>query len=118
METPLRRLKAVRALANCQVEVQWEDDSTMLIEMRDLITDGTVFASLKDPDLFATVRLGDRRRTIEWPDPINRDDVIADYCADALYLRGERQRGIGQALAKLNRAVEQLMKPPAEKEPA
>jgi hypothetical protein len=89
---PLRKLRTLRVRPRYCLEVQWEPDGPpMIIDMEDLIAEGTAFAPLHDPDLFATVRIGERHRTIEWPDPMYVGQILTDYDADALYLRGEKQ---------------------------
>src|SRR5207253_1834643 len=89
----LRKIRSVRVRPRYRLEVQWDENGPpMIIDMEELITEGAAFAPLRDADLFATARIGERHRTIEWPDPIHPGQLITDCCADALYIRGERQR--------------------------
>lgn len=88
---PFPKIQSLKIRPRYRVEVVWDDNSSSIIEMQDLIANGNAFAPLKDPDLFATARIGERRRTIEWPDPTNPSQILVDYCADALDLRAKRQ---------------------------
>jgi len=94
METsPFHQIASVTAGPEDYIlNVVWDDGATMAVNMRGLIREGTAFAPLKDRDLFATVRVGEYRQSIEWPDPINPNEIMVDYHADSLHRRGENQR--------------------------
>jgi len=92
---PLPKIRGLRVRPRYRLEIQWENETApMIVDMEGLITEGSVFAPLRDHDLFATVRIGERRRTIEWPDPLHADQILTDFDADSLYLRGERQKSV------------------------
>lgn len=78
------RIRSVKPRQNYKLEIQWEHNETSIVDIRGLIEQGGVFEALKDADLFATVRLGDRGRFVEWHDPTDRDHVLADLDADTL----------------------------------
>jgi hypothetical protein len=98
------KIRAVRARPHSRIEVQWDFGPTMLIDMREAVASGGVFEALKDQDLFATVQLGDRGRSIEWRDPTSPTVILADYCADALLELADRQR----AISSFNRLVREV----------
>lgn len=89
--SPFYKIAGIKVRPKYRLDVQWEDNSSMIVDMESLINEGTAFAPLKDPDLFATVRIGERHRTIEWPDPVNPKEMLVDYSADSLHMRGENQ---------------------------
>jgi hypothetical protein len=103
----LPKIRSLRIRPRHRVEVQLDDNAPMTIDMSDLIVAGTAFGPLKDMDLFSTARIGERRRTIEWPDPINANAILVDYCADALVERAKRQQ-VGLELGKLLQLVRNL----------
>ena len=59
------------------VAVTWANGATTVNRFDRLVGKG-VFAALTDPAIFAQVRVGERGRSLEWPDEI-------DFCADALW---------------------------------
>lgn len=93
MDTPasLPKIRAIKVLSRHRIQITWDDNKISHADMGDLIAEGNAFAPLKDQDLFATARIGERRRTIEWPDPTDASALLTDYCADALRERSERQ---------------------------
>jgi hypothetical protein len=89
--SPFHKIAGIKVRPKYRLEVHWGDSSSTTVDMESLINEGTAFASLKDPDLFATARIGERHRTVEWPDPLNSKEILVDYSADSLHLRGENQ---------------------------
>jgi hypothetical protein len=59
------------------VTLTWANGEKTANSFRHLIGKG-VFAALSDPAFFAQVHVGERGRSLEWPDEI-------DFCADALW---------------------------------
>lgn len=93
--TSLPKIRSLRVRPRYRLEIHWDNEAApMIVDMEGLITEGSAFAALRDHDLFATVRIGERRRTIEWPDPLHAGSILTDYDADSLYLRGERQQSV------------------------
>lgn len=88
------RIRSVRARPHNKLEIQWEHDEASTVDMREIIAGGGVFDALRDYDFFATVQLGNRGRLIEWPDPLNRDQVLADLDADSLARLADRQQNM------------------------
>jgi hypothetical protein len=104
---PLPKIQELRVRPRHRLEVHWDDGSASVIDMTQMISDGTAFAPLRDPDFFATVRVGERRRTIEWPDPINRGNVLVDFCADSLREMAEQQK-VGTYLSRILKELQTL----------
>jgi hypothetical protein len=76
----------------------------MSVDFSDLVGTG-VFAPLKDTVIFATARVGERGRWIEWPDKAHPDDEpLVEIDADALYEMGMTQRA-QSALQQLIRKI-------------
>jgi hypothetical protein len=116
MDSPalLPKIRSIRVLSRQRLHITWDDDKVSDVDMRDLITEGSAFAPLKDQDLFATARIGERRRTIEWPDPIDHNAILVDYCADSLRQKAEWQ-GVVQELQRALRAARNTLAHSAER---
>jgi hypothetical protein len=87
---PLPRLRSVIAGPDYRVNVVWADEKAMTVDLSTVVKDGGVFAPLRDKDLFATVRIGERGRTLEWPDP-RTNRAFIDFDADVLLRMGMQQ---------------------------
>jgi len=59
------------------ITLTWANGEITVSSFRHLVGKG-VLAPLRDPAVFAKVRVGERGRSIEWPGDI-------DFCADALW---------------------------------
>ena len=59
------------------VALTWANGETTVNGFRHLVGKG-VFTVFDEPAFFAQVRVGERGRSLEWPDDI-------DFCADALW---------------------------------
>jgi Protein of unknown function (DUF2442) len=59
------------------IALTWANGEMTVSSFRHLVGIG-VFAAFADPAFFAQVHVGDRGRSLEWPDEI-------DFCADALW---------------------------------
>ena len=59
------------------VTLTWMNGQTTVNSFRHLVGKGAL-AALRDPVVFAQVRVGERGRSLEWPGEI-------DFCADALW---------------------------------
>ena len=68
---------AVPDVATYSVAVTWADGEITIHCFRHLLGKG-VCAALGDPGFFAQVRVGERGRSLAWPDEV-------DFCADALW---------------------------------
>jgi hypothetical protein len=85
----LPTMRAVRALDRYVLEIRFDTGFTTMVELADLVSSGGVFAFLRDEKNFRSVRLGPRRRSIEWTDPT--DGSIVDLDADTLLQMGQDQ---------------------------
>ena len=70
--------------ANYTVEITYADGETIVADFRPLLDRGDVMIALRDPAVFAAVRIGAWGRSIIWNDKI-------DFCADALRLKFGRR---------------------------
>jgi hypothetical protein len=59
------------------VTVTWANGATTVNRFDHLVGKG-VFVAFDDPAFFARVKVGERGRSLDWPDEI-------DFCADALW---------------------------------
>jgi Protein of unknown function (DUF2442) len=112
----LPKIRAIKAMSRHRLQITWDDNKISNFDMSDTISEGNAFSALRDQDLFATARIGERRRTIEWPDPLDPSRVLVDYCADSLREKAERQ-GVLQELQKLVRAFRNKLAHSAERVP-
>ena len=58
---------AVRPLDDFKLELEFDDDSWGIAELRETIARAEVFAPLRDPALFAQVTVDSDIHTIAWP---------------------------------------------------
>lgn len=72
------------------VTVTWANGEVAVNRFDHLVGKG-VFANLADPVAFVQVRIGDRGRSLEWPEEI-------DFCADALWFETHPADGPQQTL--------------------
>lgn len=114
--SPIHQIASLKPGPDYVLNVVWEDGSTMAVNMRSLIREGTAFAPLKDQDLFATVRIAEHRQSIEWFDPISPGEIMVDYHADSLFRRGENQRHIS-FLQRLGTELRKIFHPAPSQEP-
>ena len=66
------------------VRVLYSDGVEVHLDLEPLMTDQTVFARLRDRDLFAQVEVGPRGRSIQWP--AEREIDVIDLDAAAIRL--------------------------------
>ncbi len=71
------------------VRVVFDDGFSGEYDMTDLVTNGPIFAPLKDPAYFAKVAIGEYGRSFGW----NLDDIghEIDFCPDATRITLETQ---------------------------
>ena len=69
---------------------EWQRGAPVTIEFADTIERGGVFAALRDQEVFASVSMGERRRTVEWHPTSNEEDII-DIDAESLFMMAQRQ---------------------------
>jgi len=108
--TPQRRIKAVEPRPGYRVAVTWDDLSPMVVSFADYVRRGGVFTPLVDENMFAEVRVGERRRTIEWPNPHGDDgEPLIDVDAETLLQMALHQK----TESWFHRLVNQFMRTPA-----
>jgi hypothetical protein len=98
------RIKGIRPRAHYRLEIQWMHGETSVVDMHKIIEAGGVFDPLRDTELFAAVRTGERGRYIEWRDPTNEANVLADFDADSLIRLSDQQRAVSD-LGRLLKVV-------------
>jgi hypothetical protein len=76
---------AVADASNHTVTVTWANGATTVNRFDQLVGKG-VFTAFADPALFARVSVGERGRSLEWPNEI-------DFCADALWFEAHPEDG-------------------------
>lgn len=86
----LPRLQTVSAKPGQRLVIAVENGPSVVVEFAEIIGRGGVFAHLRDPKLFAAVRIGARRRTVEWPDATGKG--VIDMDAESLLSTAEEQR--------------------------
>jgi hypothetical protein len=88
-----RFLRSVEAKPGFRLVVTSEDGDAVLLDFNAVLRRGGVFKSLRDEALFRRVRLGERHRTIEWPEPADPDGApLIDIDAESLFMMAAEQR--------------------------
>ncbi len=80
------RLSAVRVWSDFCLELTFIDDQRWVVDLSQDLQDAPGLQPLLDPEIFASVILGDHGWSVEWPEP---DIQIG---ADTLYLEMLAQR--------------------------
>ena len=83
------RIAAVEALDYPTLRITFDDGVAGILDLSDLITDGPVFAPLKDEACFRAVAVGEHGRTFGWNLDIEGQEI--DFCSDAARIRIETQ---------------------------
>ena len=89
---PLLKIRSVEPREGYRLVVNLDQGST-IVDFTDTIAKGGLFAELKDEKKFAQVRVGERQRVIEWPEP--KDDLgypAIEIDAESLVHMGSQQR--------------------------
>lgn len=88
----LRKIKSVEPQQNFRLKLVWDGGSPVVVDFSSVIRAGGVFSELKDVDFFNKVRIGERKRTIEWPNLIDDlESPIIDLDAESLAAMAEEQ---------------------------
>jgi len=88
----LRKIKAVDAKPGYRLAVLWEKGPASIIDLSDMISKGGVFQALAEKQAFASVRIGENSRVIEWPSPADDEGYpIISIDADALFEKASVQ---------------------------
>jgi len=88
-------IEQIKPLPDFLLELKYSDGGVVIADFKPVIAKGGVFAGLADPLVFNQVRLGERGRSVEWPDDL-------DFCADSFRvgLTVESNKVIETAFAK------------------
>ena len=82
----LTRLIAVRVDGpGPTLQLEFDDGLAARVDLSAMARPGSVTAAFADPKFFASVKLGPRGRSLEWPGDI-------ELCTDALRLQAEASR--------------------------
>jgi hypothetical protein len=100
MTAPLRRIASLETKGDKRLFVFWDDGSQGTIDLSSEIARGGVFAGLADDHVFHQVRIGSRRRSIEWRG--QNDEPLVDIDADALWHRTNRDSFLKTILRALH----------------
>jgi hypothetical protein len=74
-----------------------DEGLALTVDMTETLRKGGVFTPLRDPAVFARVRIGDRRRTVEWSAPHLRHEQVIDIDAESLmHMAASRQGAEGR----------------------
>ncbi|MFN3260200.1 MAG: DUF2442 domain-containing protein [Pikeienuella sp.] len=80
----LPKLLSVRAAAPGLLDIVWSDGEHRRVDVSELLRRHHLLEALNDPDLFRRVAIDEFGSGVAWPNG-------ADFCADALRLRGDAQ---------------------------
>jgi Protein of unknown function (DUF2442) len=78
----LRTIGSAEPLPASRIRLVWDEGSESTVDLTPVLAKGGVFAFLRDPAAFNSVKVGARGRTLVWNDP-EGDEI--DLCADALW---------------------------------
>ena len=82
-------IAAVHTAGDREIAITWREGDISRIDIAPMIAEGGVFTALKDPAIFAAVRVGYRGRSVLW---LDRDGDEIDLCADALWLETHKSQ--------------------------
>ncbi len=100
MTPSLPRIQVLNDATGRRLDLTWETGERTIIDLGEYIARGGIFRQLNDPKIFATAKLDDRHRVIEWHDPKHPRTVLADMDADTL-LHLARQQGMLKRLSEI-----------------
>jgi hypothetical protein len=91
-QVPLRQVESVTPLIPYRLAVVWRDGKSAIVDLTDDIKSGGVWSAIAPNEKFARVRVAERGRAIEWPDPRDDDgEALIDIDSEALYITAMRQ---------------------------
>jgi hypothetical protein len=92
MAADLAKIRGVEPRPNHHVVVYWAMGGQSTIDLSDKIRLGGIYAAISDAAKFRAVRVGERKRTIEWPEPSDEDGhPIIEIDAEALRFMEQHQ---------------------------
>ena len=98
------RLNALPRIATCEPAIQgvlkivWNDGFEDVVDLRPTIDRGRVFAYLKDPKNFRSVRVSDYGQAIVWTDDAGEE---IDFGSDNLRSKAENQAKLHKLVANM-----------------
>jgi hypothetical protein len=93
--------------------IAWEDGPRATLDMAPSIRKGGVFSMLENPENFNKVRIGERGRTIEWPEPADAQGYpIIDIDAESLMamLTAQKQGELNSKINSIARSIRNAAK--------
>lgn len=90
----LRRVESIIAESSYKLRITWRDRQVDVVDMKGVISAFEPFSSLKNKDVFASVRVADWGSGIEWNNGL-------DYSSDSLDHLAAEQRGMTGAEFKV-----------------
>ena len=91
-EAILHKIDRIEPQPGYRVLVHWRAGGTSVVDFSDDVANGPIWAPLRDEQLFAKVRLVNRGRVIEWPEPGHPNGwPTVDVDADGLWYMAQAQ---------------------------
>ena len=75
MRHPLHRVTSFTILADYTLQIRFDDATEQVIDFRPMLA-GTLYATLRDLELFNEVRLDPESHTLVWPNGADFDPTI------------------------------------------
>lgn len=105
----LHVIEKAKPQADFTVELVFGDGRAGVVDFRPVIAQGGVFRALDDPARFASMKIGQRGRTLVW---IDADGDEIDFCADALWERCDTRANAKRAAIRSMPSSAQRRKEP------
>lgn len=83
----LRHIRQVNVKPNYVLELAFDNESPVEVDLSSLIAAGGVWEALRDPAAFSKVSIGEYGRSLEWPGEL-------DLCADALWIEAHEHNPV------------------------
>lgn len=96
---PLRKISSVAVQGGFRLAIGWSEGAKAVVDLAGAIEQGGVFSPLSDAALFSKVRVGERGRTIEWPEPMGQSgEPLIEIDAEALAAMATMQSPVRRRL--------------------
>ena len=90
---PLLKISSIEAQGGFRLAIVWSEGAGAMVDLADAVSQGGVFSPLSDAALFSRVRIGERGRTIEWPEPEDQSgQPMIEIDAEALMAIAKAQK--------------------------
>lgn len=100
----MQKIIAAKAKPDYHVFALYDDGASYLLDLSGLIVQGTVFAVLENPEVFAQVYIGNRGRSLAWSDMLELDAL-------ALRLEATPENGLKHKIISFTAATAQTPDP-------